>query len=109
AERVLLGGVELRHRAPVAAFGHEHGVVAETAAAQTRRGHPPFAASLDEMLESSLRIDVGERADVAQPASRRHLADQQLEVLLVARALPGEARRANPGRTVERCRRDPRI
>src|SRR3954470_24354770 len=113
ADDVLFGGVELGHRAVVVRArvnGDERGVVAEAAGAARRLGERALAAALHELLVAAF-IDVGEGADVRDRAVllARQLAEQQVEVLLVAGIRPGEPRRARAGPPLERPRGDSRV
>ena len=113
ADRVLLLGRQLGHRAAVArVVGHEGGVVAEAAVA-ARLARPACPRSVPRTSSSRpARVHVGERADVghATVAVGRHLAQQLGEVLLVAsRRSPGVARRAHTRCAAERRGLDARV
>ena len=110
ADRVLLGRAQLGHRALVVGagvVGDEGRVVAEAAARRARSlDQPALAARLEDVL-GAVRVDQGQRADVggaAVAAGGGDLAQQLVQVLLVAGALAAVAGRVDPGRAAERRR-----
>src|ERR1700752_328642 len=110
---MLLGGAQLGHRPGVLGarvVGDEGRVVAEAPRAPGPVREVPLAAALEQLLRAVLG-DVSERADVGDPAVARplELAQQEVQVLLIARLRARIARRANPRAATERYRLDPRV
>ena len=106
ADRVLLLDGQLGHRAAVVAVGgHERRVVAEAAVA-ARLVRELTLAALGEHARLAARLGVRQRAHVGHAAIAvvGHLVQQLRQVLLVAGALAGVARRPHPGPAV-RARR----
>src|SRR5947209_2590531 len=85
---------ELGHRQTGAAglVGNERRVIAKAAGPVWLAREPPAALAEEHALDAGPRIDVGERAHVAQPAARRRLAQQLVEVLPIGRVRSREPR-----------------
>ena len=107
ADLVLLGVAQLGGGALVVGagvVGDEGRVVAEAALAARLLDQAPLPARLEDVLGAVL-FDQGERADVEAPAlvaGRGDLAQELLQVLLVARPLAAVAGRVDPRAPVER-------
>src|SRR3954453_21263204 len=87
ANRVLLAGVELRHRAAVLGTGvgrDECRVVAEAAGSPRLIGQRPLATPLDQVL-APVGVHIRERTDVRDRAvlGSRELTQKEVQVLLV--------------------------
>ena len=112
ADRVLLGGRQLGHRAPVRVVDRdERRVVAEAARPARRRRQRARAAPLERLLLAARRVDERDRADVlelARPSGTRS-ASSLREVVRVGRVLAGPARRAHARLAAERRHLDPRV
>src|SRR5918995_5473830 len=105
ANRVLLGRGELGHRPGVLrarVLRNEGRVIPEAAGPPRLRREGPLATSFEEALLAVL-ADERDRADVGDPAvvDPGHFVEQLAQVLLVARALAGEAGGAHPGAAAE--------
>src|SRR5437773_2321950 len=101
ADRILLGGRELGHRAlgwSAVVVRDEDRVVAEAPRATWRVDQAALARRLEDPRFAA-RLDQRERTHVFGAAIRRapHLVQELREVLLVGRVLAREARRMDPG------------
>src|SRR3954469_19996654 len=112
ADRVLLVGGQLRHRATVVVVvGHERRVVAEAAVA-ARGGRQLSGAAMLEQPLLAVRAHVHESADVGDAAVATggpNLVEQLLQVLLVGRVLARVARAAYAGAPAQHGGLDPRV
>ncbi len=114
ADLVLLGLAQLRHRPLVLGPGgvrDEGGVVAEAALTPWLLDQPPLAAPFEDML-GAVRFDQREGAGVVgAPAAtgRGDLAQELVEVLVVACAGTAVTGRVDSGPAAERDGADPRV
>src|SRR5450755_272153 len=69
ADRILLLVAQLGHRHALRTIlGQERGVIAEPPLAARLTRHAPGTAALEELLDARERVDVGDHADVLEPA-----------------------------------------
>src|ERR1044071_2884348 len=114
ADLVLLGLTQLRHRPLIVGaglVGDESGVVAEAALAPGALDQRSLAARLEHPLRT-VGFDQPERAVMSAPpviASRRNLAQQLLQVLLVAGGGTSVASGMDSGTAAKAHRLDSRI